>query len=589
MKILIADKNSSEKLVLCRELEQQGHEVIQAETGKEVISLFFTHNPGLVFLDVSLSDLDSSEIISRIKASGERSWVPIILLISTFDAHNLAGYIDVGGDDFLIRPIDPVVIIAKVHAFLGISQLYEKIEQQKSEIEFYNQRLIQEQEAAKKVFNNIAHRGCLDSENIHYHLSPVSIFNGDLMVAIETPVGGMRLMLADFTDHGLPAAIGAIPASEIFYGMSKKGFAITDLLVEMNARLHSILPRGVFCCLVMIDIDVNNQQATIVNAGSPQTYMIDLESENVSEIHSKHLPLGILSPDKFKVETQVFRFTPKHKLLAFTDGVTEATNDQSEMYGDDRVLDCIKSNIHKENLCENLVEQVINFSQNAEQVDDLSILEVGFPSKDLTDLTIDNNLIHAQTGSLDSNMNLCLRGQSLAKFDPVPLILQALLECRELLPYRTQIFAILSEIYNNALEHGVLGLDSKMKKSSTGFAEYYKMRSEKLAAINNGFINIEFDHSPRVDGGVIIFNFIDSGAGFDISNILVGKKNKYSGRGIKLLEKLCDSVEYFDGGHHVRATYRWNLYQEDLQPNNSEKDNQEKKDSQEENNQEENS
>lgn len=567
MRILIAEKDKAGRQLLADELEQQDYQVLQAQSSKDAITLFFRFNPHIVFLDISLPDMPTGEIISVLRKTAEICWVPIILLADAQDLKKLPDYIDAGGDDFLARPVNGSILTAKIKAFAKIAQVYEQIEEQKSAIEFYNQRLVQEQETAKKVFNNIAHRGCLASENINYHLSPVSIFNGDLMVATETPVGGMRFMLGDFTDHGLPAAIGAIPASEIFYGMSKKGFAVQDLLIEMNARLHSILPRGVFCCLVIIDIDVSNQQATIVNAGSPQSYIINLESETIEEIHSKHLPLGVLSPEKFSVHAQVMRFTPQHKILSFTDGITEATNKKQQMYGDKRVLEFIQQNIQNPNLCDSLVKQIIEFTQDVEQGDDLSIMEISFPKSHLPEFGADTAHIHAQTGTLDSNMNLCLRGKSLAKFDPVPLILQTLLECRELRPHRSKIFAILSEIYNNALEHGVLGLDSKMKASSKGFAQYYQTRNAKLEKISNGFINIEFDHRPSVDGGEIVFNFIDSGAGFDVKNIVAVSKNKYSGRGIKLLERLCDSVEYFDGGHHVRATYRWNLRDvEDWQP-----------------------
>jgi len=484
LKILIADGDSSERLLFVKELEQQGHQVIQVETGRQLITVFFVENPGLVFLDTSLADMPCVEVLSVIQNNDSR-WVPIIFLVNSNDIKNLSTYIDSGGDDFLVKPIEPLTINAKVKAFAKIANIYDKTEQQNKEIQFYNQRLIQEQEAAKKVFNNIAHRGCLSADNVHYHLSPVSIFNGDLMLAIETPMGGMRFMLADFTGHGLPAAIGAIPASEIFYGMGKKGFSINDVLIEMNARLHSILPRGVFCCVVMVDLDVANQQVTFVNAGSPQSYLIDLEANVVEEIHSKHLPLGVLSPDKFTVQTQLLHFGPNHKLLTFTDGVTESSNKNEQFYGDERVLEYIQANMHEENLCDSLVKQVIQFTDNAEQADDLSILEILFPKQEIkTGINIDKSKIHALTGTLDSNMHLCLRGQSLAKFDPVPMVLQTLLECRELIPFRTQIFTIVSEIYNNALEHGVLGLDSKMKKSREGFSDYYQIRSEKLASLN---------------------------------------------------------------------------------------------------------
>ena len=550
-------------MILSKVLEQEGHQVIQAQTGQQAIDLFHEQSPSLVFLDVLMPDIDGYDVASAIKDDNQTRWVPIIFLTSLTDAYDLAKCIECGGDDFVSKPINRIIIKAKVDAFSRISNLYETIESQKSEIQFHNDHLIQEQEAAKKIFNNIAHRGCLASDNIHYHLSPMSIFNGDLMLAAEPPMGGMRLMLADFTGHGLPAAIGAMPTSEIFYGMTKKGFAIPDVMTEMNTRLHSVLPRGVFCCVVIADIDTLEETITIWNAGAPQAYVIDLDTSQIEQVHSVHLPLGVQSPQRFKVEPQVLRFSRRHKLLAVTDGIIESTDENDEMFGETRMLNFIEQNLQLDNLCDALVEQVVEFTNEAEQGDDLSLLEVAFPHHHLEQPEFDSNEAHAQTGTLDSNLSLCLRGKSLGRFDPIPLLLQTLLECRELTPHRSRIFTVLSELYNNALEHGVLGLDSAIKNGSEGFAKYYQMRGEGLMNLKEGFVKVEVDHKPLTDGGEIVFDFIDSGEGFNYQKVLEAGSKHYSGRGLPLLQKLCESIEYFDKGKHIRAVYRWTANETD--------------------------
>ncbi|TQV75344.1 fused response regulator/phosphatase [Aliikangiella marina] len=558
MKILIADDNHVERLILSRVLEAEGHHVIQAETGTQAIDYYFEQSPSLVFLDILMPDIDGYDVASAIKKKGQESrWIPIIFLTSLTDAYDLAKCIEVGGDDFVSKPINRIIIKAKVDAFARISRLYETIETQKTEIQYHNEHLIQEQEAAKKIFNNIAHRGCLAAQNINYHLSPMSIFNGDLMLAAETPMGGMRLMLADFTGHGLPAAIGAMPTSEIFYGMTRKGFAIADVMTEMNSRLYSVLPRGIFCCVIIADIDALEERITIWNAGAPQAYILNQESGEIDLVHSNHLPLGVQTPERFKVELKVLNFSASHKLLAITDGIVESVNTESEMYGEERMLDFIRANIKSDNLCDSLVEQVVEFTGDVDQGDDLSLLEVGFPHHHLDKSIVDAEEVKAQTGTLDSNLSLSLRGKSLGKFDPIPLFLQTLLECRELTPHRSRIFTVLSELYNNALEHGVLGLDSAIKHDSEGFANYYHQRSDKLANLKDGQVTVQIDHRPLNDGGEIVFDFIDSGEGFDFEKAIARGSQTYSGRGIPLIINLCESVDFLEDGRHVRAVYRW--------------------------------
>src|SRR5690625_3892413 len=115
---------------------------------------------------------------------------------------------------------------------------------QRDQIALHNEHFMQEQTVAKQVFDNIAHSGCLDANNVKYYLSSLAIFNGDIMLAAMRPSGSMMVLLGDFTGHGLPAAVGAMPLAATFYGMVPKGFAMTDILREMNTKLKSILPVG---------------------------------------------------------------------------------------------------------------------------------------------------------------------------------------------------------------------------------------------------------------------------------------------------------------------------------------------------------
>ncbi len=557
LKILIADDNTTERLILSKVLNNYGHSVIQASDGKEAIKLFQQDKPDMVFLDVLMPEFDGYEVAEEIKKSPDQSWFPIIFLTSLTEAHDLAKCIDVGGDDFVSKPINKIIIKAKVDAFERILNLYATVEDQRERIQYHHEHLVQEQEAAKRIFNNIAHRGCLESSNINYHLSPMSIFNGDLMLASKLPMGGMRLLLADFTGHGLPAAIGAMPTSEIFYGMTTKGFSIPDMMTEMNMRLYNVLPRGIFCCVIVIDIDSLDERMTIWNAGAPDCYLINQKTETLERINSCHLPLGIQSPSKFKVDCKSFEFGRDHKIIAVTDGIIEAEQADGSMFGENRMVACIEENIAEQDICASLMSSVETFTGNIEQTDDLSLLEVSFPSVREDELPTDHLGISEATGVSDSILKLKLRRKSLGTFDPIPLFLQTLTSCKELVPHRARLFTVLSELYNNALDHGVLGLDSKLKQDSSGFAKYYQQRMDRLNNISEGYVDLSVDHRPTSDGGQLVFELTDTGAGFDIDKVISEGSKTYSGRGLPLLFKLCDSIEYLEDGSQVKAIYSW--------------------------------
>jgi serine phosphatase RsbU (regulator of sigma subunit) len=101
------------------------------------------------------------------------------------------------------------------------------------------------------VFNKVAQDNNVAMQNIKHWLSPIAVFNGDVLLAAPTPNGGLMVLLGDFTGHGLAAAIGAIPLASTFYSMVEKGFTMQDIIKELNSKLYGILPVSVFWCASM--------------------------------------------------------------------------------------------------------------------------------------------------------------------------------------------------------------------------------------------------------------------------------------------------------------------------------------------------
>jgi len=156
--------------------------------------------------------------------------------------------------------------------------------------------------------------------------------------------------------------------------------------------------------------------------------------------------------------------------------------------------------------------------------------------------------------------DLVFEGRQLRKADPVPLVINYV---RAMIDGDTPcqvLFTVLSELYTNALDHGVLGLDSALKCDAEGFEHYFLEREKRLAALNDGRISISFRYQPQSGGGCIRLRVEDSGAGFDYRAVLAEDRRKQSalyGRGIYLVRQLCQSLRYEGYGNRVVAEYRW--------------------------------
>ena len=123
--------------------------------------------------------------------------------------------------------------------------------------------------------------------------------------------------------------------------------------------------------------------------------------------------------------------------------------------------------------------------------------------------------------------------------------------------YAGNLYTILAELYSNALEHGVLKLDSAMKDTSDGFLKYYSLRSERLDQ-TEGSVTFGITHKLKTDGGLLIITVKDTGEGFDYKEFKVKQNNDgYSGRGIHLINDLSEKVTYKGNGNEVEVEFAW--------------------------------
>ena len=562
LRILIADDNDSDRLILQTIVRKEGHTVYTARDGQEAIDIFREQSPDIVLLDALMPNVDGFEAARTIKKLAGDDLVPIIFLTSLRDATSLADCLAAGGLDFLSKPYNRIILQAKIKAFASMRRLHETVQQQRDEISLHHDRLVHEQEVAKQVFDNIAHPGCIDAPNIKYLLSPMAVFNGDLVLASRKPSGGMLVFLGDFTGHGLPAAIGAMPVSEIFYGMAQKGFSLQDILREINKKLKRILPVGVFCCACMYDLSFRKHSAEVWVGGLPDVLVYRHGNRAIENLPSRHLPLGVVDNDRFKTETSVIQLDRGDKIFLWSDGIIEATNDQGEMFGEERVRDVIASCEEPEGIFAAIEEAVEKHTGRTEQDDDYTMVEVTMVDEEvLGDYFADRGVSFLAGGPKDWSMTYELRPQTLREFNPLPLITHLLMEVPGLRPHSGKIYTILSELYSNALEHGVLGLQSELKASADGFARYYMERTRKLSDLYEGAVKFHIDHHPVPDGGVLTIVVEDTGPGFDYraKEQSEHKTEGYSGRGIPLIRTMCRSVRYLDPGNKVEVVFDWHV------------------------------
>lgn len=561
--ILIADDTASDRLILESIVKKEGHRVISVSDGQQAVEAYQQHRPGVVLLDVLMPRMDGLEAARQIKALAGDELVPIIFLTSLTDTDSLVECLDAGGDDFLSKPYNRVVIQAKIKAFARMRDMHLVVQEQRDQIVRHHDDLLREQAVAKQVFDNIAHTGCLDAPGVRYSLSPLAVFNGDVLVAAVRPCGSIMVLLGDFTGHGLPAAIGAMPLASIFYGMVKKGFSLVDVLREINLKLNQILPVGVFCCATIVDMNFATGTIKLWNGGLPDCYIYRSATGSVETLASNHLPLGIVDDLAFKDDCQTIEMAQGDRLYLWSDGIIESRNRQGDMFGEQRLLQLFQdhgqSRQRQESIFDDILAAVHQYAEG-ERDDDLSLVELTMMSPDKVAGYMPGFTDHRYGGLQEWSLSLELKPSTVKLFDPLPLLLSILIEVPGLRTHSGELYTILAELYSNALEHGVLELPSGWKTTPEGFERYYRERQQRIERLQEGFVHFDLKHELQNYGGQLTIAVRDSGQGFryDNSVTVVPAAEGYSGRGIPLLRSLCHSVKYSGNGNQVEVTFRWN-------------------------------
>jgi len=124
MKALVVEDTVTSATLVCHQLEKMGIEPLHARDGEAGIAAFRQHKPDLVLLDIIMPGIDGFEVARRIRQMERHGeWTPIIFLSARTSDADLEKGIEVGGDDYLVKPVSEMVLGAKVRAMQRIAQM----------------------------------------------------------------------------------------------------------------------------------------------------------------------------------------------------------------------------------------------------------------------------------------------------------------------------------------------------------------------------------------------------------------------------------------------------------------------------------
>jgi len=335
--ILIADDSKHIRYLLEHFVTSLGYASVLAEDGEEALQMFATAAPDLVLLDVMMPKLTGYDVAQRIRTQLSSTWVPIIFLSAASEEQNEIQGLEVGGDDYLAKPIRLPLLAAKIKVMQRLADMHRALQEKTELLERYQEDNEQEQQLAKHMMEHLVRLDRFQGKEIEHWMVPTRHFSGDLIAAAYSPNNTLYVILADATGHGLSAALSGIPVIDVFYAMSQRGFPLSIIAHEMNRKIKSLIPTGKFIAATLAAIHRKDRLIEVWNGSNPTAMFLSEHGEVLHAWPSVHPALGVLDNAEFSGETDVFPWTVPGQLWIYSDGLTEAESPTSEAFNEERL------------------------------------------------------------------------------------------------------------------------------------------------------------------------------------------------------------------------------------------------------------
>jgi diguanylate cyclase (GGDEF)-like protein len=142
LKVLIVEDSKVALKAISGYIENMGVQPLLAENGHDALELYSRERPDIVLLDIILPDTDGYEVAKEIRRlQGKDEWTAIIFLSVMSKDEDLARGIEVGGDDYIMKPVGSVVVQAKVRAMYRLVQMQRALVKMAAQLNDANQEL----------------------------------------------------------------------------------------------------------------------------------------------------------------------------------------------------------------------------------------------------------------------------------------------------------------------------------------------------------------------------------------------------------------------------------------------------------------
>jgi phosphoserine phosphatase RsbU/P len=381
-RVLVVDDNDDKRFLL-RSILGKNFIVLEASDGASALAAIDAALPDVVLLDVLMPELDGFEVCRRMKANSRTAEIPVLFVsVLDPDQHVVEG-LDLGGEDFISWPVNASELVARIHArirsYRPLTELRSVVEEQSRRLEEERRReaarefeLQQASAVQQRFVTNLFPHG--RGLKFAHRYRPSQMVGGDMFDVVAVGNDEIAIMMADVSGHGLPAALLTSVAKVLFRTGAERCADPGLLLRWLNRQISSYLATGEFLTIFLGLWNAASQKFSYAGAGHPPAMLLTHDSRTVERLYVSPGIVGVMPDGEFPVAS--IQLSTGQRIVCYTDGITEAMNDQEELLGEDRLAGICADfcNVPITTLVENAFREIDQFMADAPQRDDQAML-----------------------------------------------------------------------------------------------------------------------------------------------------------------------------------------------------------------------
>ena len=392
--VLIVDDQDINVRLLERTLASAGYTSVTSTTDPlKVCELHRTHRYDLILLDLQMPVMDGFQVMEGLKEIETDGYLPVLVITAQPD-HKLRA-LRAGAKDFVSKPFDLAEVLARVCNMLEVRLLhvetknYSKVleetvreldaSREVVRLKSLEERKKSEQELvlAQETQESLLPRVLPEFENFHIHAfnSPTRYVGGDFYDFRKLNSGEWVGVLADVSGKGMFAAL---LSSMVLGALSMEFRSCTrpqEVLNRVNRLLceKSLPSQFVTLFLFLLSPDGAGQ---FISAGHNPAYLFRSATGMIEELASESCVLGMFDPVCY--QSRMLHLGKGDILVVYSDGLTDAQNQQEEMFGAERLLKIIQEEAPSGSpaLKRKFLKVIEEFTQGTPQTDDITFIVV---------------------------------------------------------------------------------------------------------------------------------------------------------------------------------------------------------------------